>query len=200
MSYNLPVIVGIDWDKAHKYLPTEEALRDVIAETVKTCAKQTELLDSLREKVIEEPSEENFTAYKIQAHAMKAAIRSIGSDLFDEAFALENAGANGDLDTIKFDTAEFIGDYKELAESLKIIVGDCDSESAFDKGSFNKKLNEIKRLMDEFDITALQDAYEEISNMSIPEQYKVIMGRLEKAVCDLEADDVIACCDEMLGI
>ena len=101
MDYNLPEISGIDWETAHRYIPEKEVLIDVLAEFVCSAKKQTELLKGYKEKVIKNPSPENFASYRIQAHAMKAALRSFGSDLFDAAFALETAGKDENLMPIK---------------------------------------------------------------------------------------------------
>ena len=197
MIFNVPVIPGIDWEKSHKYIETEEALRGVLAETVRTCDKQTAALDKLRLNVLEDATEENLTAYRIQAHAMKATIRSIGSDLFDMAFALETAGREGDVVKIREGTDEFIKEYRQLAAKLKEVVGECDALRAFNKEEFVDKLGVIRNSMSEFDVRTLQDAYRSIADMEIPKESKVLMEKLEKAVRDLAAEDVIMYCNEL---
>lgn len=199
MDYNMPAIKGIDWERAHNYLPSEETLRAVLEETVKTCDKQTVALDEFRHKVIDNPCEDNFASYRIQAHAMKATIRSIGSDLFDMAYALELAGRDGDIEKIVSGTDEFIEEYKGLVNSLKTIVGECSANRAFEKSIFIQKLEQMKDSMNAFDINALQDAFEEISGMDIPDKYMNGMARLEQAVRDLASEDVISCCDELMN-
>ena len=200
MSYNIPRISGIDWEKAHKYLETKEALIGVLEETVRTCNKQTSALDDLRCKVLENATEENLTAYRIQAHAMKATIRSIGSDLFDMAFALETAGREGDVNKIKESTDEFIVEYRKLVDKLKTIVGECDAVRAFDKEEFAKNLKVIKEAMEAFDVGVLQEAFKSISDMDVPKEYKSLMTKLENAVRDLASDDVLMCCNELGNI
>lgn len=200
MSYNMPKISGIDWEKAHKYLETEEALRGVLEETVRTCNKQISVLSELRCKVLEDATEDNLAAYRIQAHAMKATIRSIGSDLFDMAFALETAGREGDVNKIKESTDEFIVAYRELADKLKTIVGDCDVVRAFDKEEFARELDVIRDSMNAFKVGELQETFKGIASMDVPNEYKALMEKLEHAVRDLASEDVIKCCDEMQSI
>ena len=197
MIFNVPVIPGIDWEKSHKYLENEAVLRDVLTEMVRTCDKQTTVLDMLRVKVLGDVTRENLDAYRIQAHAMKATIRSIGSDLFDMAFALETAGREGDVAKIRECTDEFIEEYRRLVDKLKAVVGECDTLRAFNKEEFIDKLEIIKNSMNAFDVRALQEAYRSIADMEIPKECKALVDKLEKAVRDLTADDVIMYCNEL---
>lgn len=197
MDYNLPEISGIDWETAHRYIPEKEVLIDVLTEFVCSAKKQTELLKGYQEKVIKNPSPENFASYRIQAHAMKAALRSFGSDLFDMAFALETAGKDENLMPIERDTGSFCEAFLDLAERFKIITGDCDVGSEFDEEIFFDMVEKADAAMQSFDISALQEAFETMQSMKVPEQYEGIMIEMEPAVRDLEADTVAACCAKL---
>ena len=197
MDYHMPQIQGIDWEKAHRYIPSKDLLLDVLKEIIKQAPKDTKLLTDYKEHVITDPSEENFTAYRIQAHAMKASLRSIGSDLFDEAYALETAGRQMEMDPIQKDTEAFIRDYLSLVEILKGLV-DTDADApGFDEALFFEKIKCVKDAMASFDVPTLQEAFTIISDMEIPGQYGDRINALKPAVRDLDYDTVMKLCDEI---
>ena len=74
-DYDMPAIEGIDWEKAHRYLPTKDTLMGVLREMVSGASKQTDILLKYRDRVAEDPSDENYDLYRVQAHAMKASAR-----------------------------------------------------------------------------------------------------------------------------
>ena len=200
MDYDLPEIAGIDWETAHRYIPEKEVLRNVLMEFVSSAKKQTALLKEHQGKVLENPSPENFASYRIQAHAMKAALRSLGSDLFDSAFALETAGKEENLLPIDKDTASFCEAFLQLAESFKIITGDCDVAQEYDEERFFALVEKLDAAMQSFDISSLQEAFEAIQSMSIPSLYGAIVKEMEPAVRDLDTDAVASCCEKLRAL
>ena len=136
MDYNLPETEGIDWEVAHRYLPTREVLEDTLCELVKTSSKQTEELLALRDGIESDPSAEAFSMYATCAHAMKSALRSIGSSLFDDAYELECAGRNRNEKTIIEKTQCFAENYTALTERLKSITGAVDVKDEYDEALF----------------------------------------------------------------
>ena len=195
MEYHLPQIPGIDWEKAHRYLPTKQMLTETLGEFVRSAAKQTELLIEYRQAVLREPTTENYTAFRIQAHAMKSALRSIGADLFEPAFALETAGREEDPVPIREKTESFIGEYLALTDRLKAITGEDKAKEAFYEPVFFERLYRLKAAMDAFDIATLQETFRKIAAMDIPHSYKEQMVRLETAVRDLDSEQLEECCD-----
>lgn len=194
MDYNLPQISGIDWETAHRYIPEKDVLITVLQEFVGSAKKQTALLKEYRQKVLEHPDPENFASYRIQAHAMKAALRSLGSDLFDSAYALETAGKEENLPVIERDTDSFTEAFLQLSDRFRIITGDCDRGAAYDEETFFMLVDRTEDAMQSFDIPALQEAFEAIQAMQIPAQYEGIVRGMEPAVRDLESDTVTECC------
>ncbi len=196
-DYDMPVIEGIDWEKAHRYMPTKETLMDVLKEMVAGGAKQTDILLQYRDAVKETPSDENCDLFKVQAHALKASLRSIGSDLFDEGYALEIAGRDRDTESIINNTETFVKHYLELCEKLRIITGDADKKGSFDKEEFTKMIEDIKDAMDSFDIERLQEATGKVLSMETPDELKDELVILEEAVRDLESEKVTSCCERI---
>ena len=57
--------------------------------------------------------------YVILTHSLKSMSKSIGAvSLYEKARALEQAGADGDKDTIRSDTESFVAEYRALGEKL----------------------------------------------------------------------------------
>ena len=193
MDYNLPVIEGVDWEKAYHYMPNKEVLVEVLKEFVFSSEEQIERLMSLKEELKENSGYEAFEMFKIQAHAMKAGLRSIGSDLYDPAYRLEIAGNEFNIDVILAETDEFVKNYRELAAKLDTIVGE-NERTAYNEEVFFECIDRISRGMDTFDISLLQDAVKDIKNMDIPEKYKASVGALEDAARDLSSEEVAALC------
>ncbi|MCR5272051.1 MAG: hypothetical protein K6E13_03605 [Lachnospiraceae bacterium] len=198
MDYNMPPIEGINWEKAHGYLPEKEMLLMVLEEYVKTCKKQTKLLAGYRDILRDEASDENFASYRIQAHAMKSTLRSLGAELFDMAYSLEMAGKEKSSETIMAKTDIFIEEYTALSEKIRGIVGDCDRKKTFDGNLFFVKIKEIKNAMDIFDVTTLQEAARTVLDMELPTEYEKDVSCLEEAVRNLDSDTVEECCERLL--
>ena len=195
MVYDLPQMDGIDWEVAHHYLSSQEMLIDTLCEYVKTAARQTAELTSFKEQAEQQPSSENFANFRIKAHAMKSTLRSIGSDLYEQAFRLETAGRDEDIDIISDETADFCRRYLAVAEKLREITGDVDAGTDFDEGLFYEKIAEIKSSMQTFDINNLQAAFSVIQDMNTPEKYDEDLKKLETAIRDLESEQVMTICD-----
>ena len=194
MNYDLPEIEGIDWEVAHHYVPSPEALHETLVEIVKSAAKKVAELRSYRDAVASDPSDENFASYRICAHAMKSALRSIGADAFSEAYELECAGQNRDESVVMEKTDLFTENYMALATKLKAITGDVDVAAKYDESIFYEQIDAIEKAMEAFDINALQDALGVIMDMDTPPEFADELGRLEEAIVYLDPDQVMASC------
>ncbi len=200
MDYNLPEVEGIDWLVAHRYMPDKEVLLDVLGDFVDTADEQNDLLRKFRQDVEENPCEETYAAFRIQAHAMKATMRSMGSDLFDEALFLEEAGRDGRREDILEKTEDFTVHYKALADKMHRILGvggQAADTSGFDQVRFYEKVGKIKEAMNAFDVSGLQDALKELLEMPIPEELSGEMTHLKEGIRDLDMDGVLACCERL---
>ena len=198
MEYDMPQIRGIDWEAAHRYLPSKSLLLGVLDEFIKTASKQTKLLEEYAKAVLENGSKEDYSSFRIQAHAMKSSLRSIGSDLFDEAYALELAGKDENATVVEENTEHFVEEYLALASRLeKVVVVSTSEKKDFNEDEFFEKIGEIKKAMDAFDISALQGAFKGVREMAIPEIYKEWIEKLEPAVRDLDSDEVMTCCQKI---
>ena len=196
MDYNFPHIDGIDWEKAYHYMPTKEVLLEILKEFVASCDEQIAELKKFEKAVEENPSRENYSSYRIQAHAMKAGLRSIGSNLFDMALMLEEAGRHCNGVIISEKTEIFTQRYRELADRLVPLAG-TGEETEFDTSRFFELVDNVRKGMDSFDISLLQNSMRDIKCMTLPEKYMDEVGKLESAVRDLSMEDVFASCDRI---
>ena len=200
MNYDFPEIEGIDWEVAFHYVPGPEALNETLVEIVKSAAKKTGELRSYRDTIASDPSDENYASYRICAHAMKSALRSIGADAYSDAYELECAGQNKDEAVIMEKTDPFTKDYMALATKLKVITGDVDVAATYDESIFHEQIDAIEKAMEAFDINALQEALGVIMDMDTPSEFADELGRLEEAIVYLDPDQVMASCAVIKGM
>ena len=79
------------------------------------------------EKSLEEKRTDD---YVLLIHSLKSMSKSIGAmSLHDKAEALEQAGRNGDIETLNNDTSSFTADYRALGERLKKAFDEESGES-----------------------------------------------------------------------
>ena len=185
----------LDLEKAHHYLPTEKMLKDVLKEFAQSAGEQIENLKQLKQSIEDGEAEEDFSAFRTQAHAMKSNLRFIGSDLFEEAFLLEQAGRDGKKDVVTEHTDGFLVRYREVADFAAKITGGIEEKASFDEELFFEKIREIRETMKGFRINELQDAMKTIRGMDIPAKYQEEVKMLEIAVRDLSSEDVFSSCD-----
>ena len=124
----LEQIEELDLEKARRHLPTQEQLLSAIKRFITICDAQVEELKQYRDSVRDDFASDDFMSYRIQAHTMKSLLRSIGADLFDEAYELEKAGRNENLDMILKYTDDFVEKYLCLADRLRDALGEEDTE------------------------------------------------------------------------
>ena len=195
MDYSMPEVAGIDWEKAHRYIPTKSLLLEVLKEFVLSTDSQCEKLIGFRDEVLSKGTPEVFAEYRIQAHSMKSSLRSLGADLFDLAFELETAGKEEDTKTIEEKTNAFINEYKELSGVLQKMVGAQKTTIEYNRDLFLVLVGKIKRAMEQFQVSELQQNVDkQFSIEDIPSEMRPVMDELKIAARDLDMDTVVECC------
>ncbi len=197
MEYNMPYIEGVNWETAFHYMPGKEMLLKVLEEIVKYADTQVKTLIELKNAIITEPSPKNFKEYGVHAHSMKSTLRSLGSDLFDEAYELELAGTECRENVIIEKTDPFVQKYIDLIEKLKPVVYTDDAQNVFDENDFFERISIIRKAMNSFDISTLQSNMRDVSDMKVPQKYKKVIGSLEEAVRNLDTEGVMKSCEEL---
>ena len=130
--------------------------------------------------------------YTIKVHAVKSSARVVGAlELSEMAKRLETAGNEGDLDTIKKDTAEFLRLFRSY--------GHCGNESSEqDEGkplieveSLEEAFQSIKEFTEVFDHASVEAIMEELGRYKVPDSAKEKYNRLKELVRDLDRDSII---------
>ncbi len=197
MEYNMPYVEGINWETAFHYMPTKETLFCVLEEIVKRADSQTEKLLELKKEVEKQPGPDSYKNYAIQAHAMKATLRTLGSDLFDDALLLELAGNEENENTIMESTDAFVKKYLKLTENLRPLLSPGEASSGFDETELFEKVTCIRKATDSFDISGLQDNMRQILQMKFPDKYRKEIRLLGDYVRDLDTDGILRSCEEL---
>ena len=147
--------------------------------------------------------ETDMKRYTVTVHGMKSALGNIGEyALSEEAYTLEKAGKDGDVQTIINDTSKFIGDLKELITKH---LSEEDAEQSDAK--LTKKQKEflktnlilIQKVCENFDIVAVQKATEEIRERVSGKQVKIITDKIEEYLLHSDFDKIIEVAQEVLS-
>ncbi|MBO4505972.1 MAG: Hpt domain-containing protein, partial [Lachnospiraceae bacterium] len=138
---------------------------------------------------------EDWEFYTIKVHALKSSARIIGAaELSKKAEALEEAGKNSDIDTIKRDTAELLGLYRSYLERLP---GDEKTEEAehkppADPDTIADALSALTEIAEGMDYDSAEMVLEEIGGYSLPEEDAALFKELEKRLKHLDWDGMSA--------
>lgn len=101
---------------------------------------------------------EDYESYTIKVHALKSSARIIGAnELADAAFALEMAGKDGEIDTIRTNTDELLSNYRKYTKLLGPLVSN-DYEEVTDGTHYEPEPNVPEDV--------LADAYKSIQDFS----------------------------------
>ncbi|MCR5098013.1 MAG: response regulator [Lachnospiraceae bacterium] len=109
--------IGIDGSAGLRYCADDMSLYTEILQDF--VAAQEEKAASL-EKCL---SDKNFEDYRIQIHALKNNLRTVGlAELGEKAYELEQAAANEDIPFIEVNHGSFLEEYKARTKSMKDVM------------------------------------------------------------------------------
>ncbi|MBP5385555.1 MAG: DegV family EDD domain-containing protein [Lachnospiraceae bacterium] len=172
-------IPGINGQAALKNSGSEETLRFVLKV----------FYDSIPEhsrEIEEYYNAENWENYMIKVHALKSSSRLIGAEeLGEDAYKLEMAAKENDIDYISQNHGRVMQDYKEYRAFLEEICAGMSSGEAADKPvadsafmeSFFEMIGEAARAMD---TGKMDEVFAEIADYTIPEQDAEIYRSLKE--------------------
>ena len=109
--------LGLHTSEGINYCGGEESFYfEIVGDYAKAAEKNAEKLTVLKESG-------NLNDYRVLVHSVKSASKTIGArELYKEAFELEKASADGNMEYLENNHAQFIEKYKKLADKLKGIV------------------------------------------------------------------------------
>ncbi|MBO4396208.1 MAG: response regulator [Eubacterium sp.] len=181
---------GINIAGAIDGMGSEEAFRpilDIFYETI----------DETADEIEELYQDENWEDYTIQVHALKSSARIVGAlDLGEEAFAMEMAGKNRDLDYIHENHEQLMEHYRHF----KDVLSDIYEESADEPEEAEKETagevtiagwyERIRAGAEEMDIDMLEAVFEEVREYSLPAEDAERMRELEHLAGTFDYDTI----------
>ncbi|MDR3000658.1 MAG: response regulator [Fibromonadaceae bacterium] len=154
-------------------------------------------------KDIENISNNDLRLFIIKTHAMKSALANIGEiSLSQIAFALENAGREGDKNTIKAQTPKLI-------ETLKIIIKKIDMEAEVkietavtcDESTdyLHEQLKIISEACINYDARAANTAFEKLKEMSWTNETQALLDKIGEDLLLSDFDEANAEIAKFIG-
>ncbi|MCR4762596.1 MAG: DegV family EDD domain-containing protein [Lachnospiraceae bacterium] len=194
-------IPGIDGRKGIQYNGSEEAYRMILRIFMESIDGKSRELDDYY-------NSEDWENYTIKVHALKSSARLIGAGkLADDAWALERAGNDGDLETIRKNHARLLSDFKGYLPILAPLFEEQPEEAEEDTGEGNGedsvRHEQIHRVMIESAYEALREAagrrddaalrktFSELEEYRFPEVEAERLARLKRAYSQKDFDGMI---------
>ena len=122
-------------------------------------------------------------AYTMQTHNIKGALFSVGFVSFsEEAQILENAGRDGDIDTIRSGTPRFLNHLKKLMAALESKKSDPTPQaiSGQDLEKLRGLLSLLSRFCDNYDIDSINSLIDSIKELPCPQEMKMLIDEIKK--------------------
>ena len=186
----LPQIDGIDWDYARIHLTDENLLMAALKDFYNCIDLHADRLNAMYARL---PEDEAFSEYRIQVHGMKSSAATIGIvSLAGMAKRLEIAATDKDPETIRSMNDIFIREWRGYKELMETIPGIAQHDSAerteFDRDLALGYLEIISIAMDDFDVDRADEALSKLMEISLPEEMKSDMIRLQAYIADVDDD------------
>ncbi len=164
-----------------------------------------ETIDENADEIQEMYDNEDWEDYTILVHALKSSSRIVGAlDLGEEAFAMEMAGKENNLDYIHENHEKLMKNYREFKEILSDIYEDNSGEAAptlvkavAGQMNIDEWKERIREGAENMDIDMLEDVFREISAYELPPEDEVSFLEIKKMVDSFDYDGVNEMLDSM---
>lgn len=141
------------------------------------------------EQYYEQGDIENYT---IQVHALKSSARVVGDDKLSKlAEKLEMAGKSGDRNTIDENNATLIKMYRELVESMTLVVASSDSLEEIDKASLRDAIEGLVVTVEAFDFDGADSIMEQLKKYKMPEDFETTYAKLKILMAEVSRDEIL---------
>lgn len=190
---NKEIVIGdLDVAYALQILGNEKLFWSVVKEYYRVIEKKVELIKTLE-------TDEDWTGYTIEVHALKSASKQIGAiSLSEKAAAMEMAGNARNTKLIHEKTDEMLEQYLGYVEVLKPYC--CEEEESEEEKSripddiLRECLEDMKSAAEELDMDLMEDVIEELGEYKYEGWEEELFGRLKEAVNEVDVDS----CEEIL--
>lgn len=159
-----------------------------------------ESIDENSAEIDEKYHEEDWEYYTILVHALKSSARIVGAaDLGEEAFAMEMAGKNEDVDYIRANHETLLEHYRAFKEILSDIYEGEDTDPA-DLPEANEDMianwyARIRTGAEEMDIGTLDGVFAEVKEYLLPEKDREKMKEIRHMAEEFEYDEILGIFD-----
>ena len=187
-------IEGIDVKAGIKAAGDKEVYLSVARNFYDTAVMRMDMIKSYYES-------EDIENYTIQVHALKSSARLLGAaDLSEAALALEMAGKEGNLDTIKKDTGNVLSEYGRFKEALSGVFGgdEEDDRPEISEKELKANLTDMHELLDAFDYDTAKDLLESMEEYKVPAQFKEIYDKIKTGMAEVDRDRVMDLIKEII--
>ena len=146
---------------------------------------------------------EDWSAYTIDVHALKSTSRFVGAVSISElAQKLEEAGNEGDIETIRRETPKLLELYRSLEKPLAGLLSKEEAEAQaaelplMPEPEFAKAMESIRELAGVFDYEGVEQIVETLSQYSIPEPHRKACEKLREGVSLFDWGAILSAVEE----
>jgi len=180
------VIADLDTDEARRLLGSDELFYRVLNEYRKKIKSKANIIQNAL-------TDEDWERYTIEVHALKSASKQIGAmELGELAAALEKAGNERDITSIKIMTPELLNRYIDYYDQLAPY---CDDDSAdgtekplIDDTLLPQIFERLKNALDDLDLDVMEEISQELQKYSYDESHQAKCAALLEALANMDMD------------
>lgn len=184
-------IGNLDTATAINMLGSEKLFRAVLKDFYRVIEKK-------HNQIKEAETNEDWSTYTIEVHALKSAARQIGAiPLSEKAAALEEAGNKKNAAMIHERTDEMLAEYQSY---IQVLAPFCEEqETRREKGEIprtklRKLFADMRAAIDELDMDRMEEAADAIKEYSYTGKQSELLGGLLEAVENIDVD----VCEELM--
>ncbi|WP_026507800.1 Hpt domain-containing protein [Butyrivibrio sp. MC2013] len=191
MSINIP---GIDIDKAVKNSGSYELFTELLGDVYKLMDDKV----ALTQKYLADKDLHNYT---IQVHSLKTTCRMIGAmELGEDFYSLEKLGKEGDLGQLLELTPAVLDSFKALKPYLEPYAGqNYAAHKVFDKNKVSGYLKELLAAIDDFDLSAAEEAARQLMAYDCSRELSEELKILDGLISNLDYDEARALSMQILS-
>lgn len=186
-------INGLNTETAVAMLGSKDLFMTVLKEYYLSIDKKSKVINKYKDS-------ESWREYTIEVHALKSTSRQVGAEHVSELAAeLELAGKEGNIKLINEKTDELLSEYLSYKDILKEVFPECsvsEVKKDMDRETLLKKIGDVRKAIEQFDVLTIDDAIEEMYNYAYPEKQNEYLDELKEAAEQSDLDR----CSELLDL
>jgi len=200
LQTEMPTFSGVDtsYGIAHtgdfkNYLTLIKQINSIGATDLQELKKYLEILTDNGEDL------EALNAFRIKIHAMKSTANIMGAlKLYGLAATIEDQAAKEHVQEILLLTPFFVEGWEKLAIEVKEYFGESKSDKiTVDTESVNEYLHLLETSIQAYNIKDSDSLVDKLKSLNWEPEKEELISRLEVAVCNLNAEEVVKLCNEL---